>query len=141
MLPASATPGAGITNLVIRVKSRNICETLNTTKLDEVPMSLTTTTAPSQMLVGGDWINACNGGQIAVENPATKQPIQEVPRAEGEDVDNAVRAAAQAFISWSKTVPRDRGRMLLDIADSIESRVDELARIIATETGNAWTRR
>jgi len=72
-------------------------------------MSLTTVTAPSQMLIGGAWINACNGGQIAIENPATKQPIQEVPRAEGEDVDNAVRAAQQAFASWSKTVPRDRG--------------------------------
>jgi len=100
-------------------------------------MPATTLTGPNQMLVGGDWINAVNGGQIEIENPATKNPIQQVPRGEGEDVDKAVEAAKHAFVDWSKTVPRDRGRMLLDIAGSIDSRVEDLARVIATETGNA----
>jgi len=37
---------------------------------------------------------------------------------------------------WS-VPPRDRGRMLLRIADAVEARTEEFARTIATETGNA----
>src|SRR5262249_58699041 len=38
---------------------------------------------------------------------------------------------------WSRRVPRERGRLLAWIADALEARVEELARIIALETGNA----
>jgi acyl-CoA reductase-like NAD-dependent aldehyde dehydrogenase len=34
-------------------------------------------------------------------------------------------------------VPRERGRLLARIADALEARVEELARTIAIETGNA----
>src|SRR5262249_28858784 len=37
----------------------------------------------------------------------------------------------------SRTVPRDRGRLLARIADALDARVEELARTIALETGNA----
>src|SRR6202022_1185812 len=36
-----------------------------------------------------------------------------------------------------RVVPRERGRALQKIADAVEVRVEELARIIAEETGNA----
>ena len=39
--------------------------------------------------------------------------------------------------TWSRTVPRERGRLLARIADALEARVEELARTIALETGNA----
>ena len=34
-------------------------------------------------------------------------------------------------------MPRERGKLLLKIAEAIEARVEELARTIALETGNA----
>ena len=49
----------------------------------------------------------------------------------------AVEAAEKAFPAWKKVVPRERGRLLLKIADAMEARVEELARTIALETGNA----
>jgi betaine-aldehyde dehydrogenase len=52
-------------------------------------------------------------------------------------VDRAVLAAKQAFSTWSKMVPRERGRLLLRIAEVLEARGEELARTIASETGNA----
>jgi betaine-aldehyde dehydrogenase len=52
-------------------------------------------------------------------------------------VDRAVNAAHKAFAAWSKIPPRQRGRLLLRIADAVEARIEELARIIAEETGNA----
>src|SRR5215472_13813516 len=97
-------------------------------------------TVPSkrvQMLIDGNWVDAASGEQILVEAPGNRQPIASVPRGRAEDVERAVTAAHNAFPSWSRLVPRERGRLLQRIADAVEARVEELARIIAQETGNA----
>ncbi|MEQ1616633.1 MAG: aldehyde dehydrogenase family protein, partial [Hyphomicrobiaceae bacterium] len=93
--------------------------------------------ARKQMLIDGAWVDATDGQVFEIENPARKEKIGQAPRAQATDVDRAVAAAAKAFPAWSKVVARDRGRLLLKIADALESRVEDLARIIATETGNA----
>ncbi len=90
-----------------------------------------------KMLIGGAWVDAASGGTIAVEAPGTRTAIASVPSGTAEDIDSAVKAAAAAFPAWSKVPPRERGRILQRIADSVEARVEELARIIAEETGNA----
>jgi acyl-CoA reductase-like NAD-dependent aldehyde dehydrogenase len=91
----------------------------------------------AQMLIGGKWVEAASGEVLQVEDPAHRAPIAEVPRGRAEDVDRAVKAAAEAFPAWSRTPPRDRGRILARIADALEARLEELARTIALETGNA----
>ena len=91
----------------------------------------------AQMLIGGKWVDAASGQTFAVEDPAHRAPIAEVPRGRAEDVDRAMKAAAEAFPAWSRTPPRERGRILARIADALEARVEELARTIALETGNA----
>lgn len=91
------------------------------------------------MMVDGQWVPAIDGSVLPVENPATRRIIAEVPRAGEHDVDRAVTAAAAAFQSWSRVAPRDRGRLLLRIADDLEERGEEVARILAQETGNAIT--
>jgi hypothetical protein len=63
--------------------------------------------------------------------------VAEVPRATKADVDRAVKAAAAAFPAWRNVAPRDRGRILQRIAEDVEARIDDLARTLATETGNA----
>ena len=90
-----------------------------------------------QMLIGGDWVDSASGGTIAVENPGRRTVIGQVPRGDVADVERAVAAASTAFPSWSRVTPRDRGRLLLAIAEDIESRTEELALTIAAETGNA----
>lgn len=89
------------------------------------------------MWVGGEQRAAESGEFIPVENPANRRMIAKVPRGGAEDVDRAVKAAAAAFPGWAKVAPRDRGRQLLRIADAIEARAEEIARLIALETGNA----
>ena len=96
-----------------------------------------TTEIHRQMLIGGEWVDSANGETIAVENPGNRTILGHVPRGDGEDVERAVAVAATAFKSWSKVTPRDRGRMLLRIAEDIEARTEELALVIAAETGNA----
>lgn len=90
------------------------------------------------MLVGGEETLAKAGGTITVGNPAFRnRPIAEVPRALAEDVDSAVQVAQRAFQDWRKVSPKDRGRMMLRIADLMEQAVEEIAVLISTETGNA----
>jgi acyl-CoA reductase-like NAD-dependent aldehyde dehydrogenase len=91
----------------------------------------------AKMLIAGAWADSTSGETLDVENPGKRQKIAEIPRGGAPDVDRAVQAATQAFPGWSKTPPRDRGRLLLRVAEALEARGEELARIIALETGNA----
>jgi len=89
------------------------------------------------MLIGGEWVPAVSGASITVENPARRKPIGQVPRGRTEDVERAVAAAADAFPGWAKIPARDRGRQLMRIGEALEVRSEEIARTIASETGNA----
>jgi acyl-CoA reductase-like NAD-dependent aldehyde dehydrogenase len=91
----------------------------------------------ARMLIDGNWADSVSGEVLPVENPARRQIIAEVPRGRAADVDRAVKAAAAAFPGWAKVPPRERGRMLLRIAEALEARAEEMARTIALETGNA----
>src|SRR3990170_2443232 len=105
-----------------------------------VAMSKTTaatTGRRAQMLIDGSWVDSISGKELNVESPGNRQIIATIPRGGAEDVDRAVKAATSAFPAWSKVAPRERGRLLQKIADAMEVRVEELARIVAEETGNA----
>lgn len=95
-------------------------------------------TVPSRtMLIDGAWVAAADERELPVEAPGTRETIATIPRGGPADIDRAVRAAAAAFPAWMKVPPRDRGRMLHKIADALEERVEDMARILAEETGNA----
>jgi len=91
-----------------------------------------------KMLIGGEWVDSADGRTFDVETPARRgSVIAQVPRAGAEDVDRAVKAAAAAFPLWRAVAPRDRGRILARIADDVEAAIEDLARTLAAETGNA----
>ncbi len=102
-------------------------------------MTTATATATDQrMLIGGEWVEAADGRTFEVETPARRgEVIAHVPRAGAADVDRAVRAAHAAFPAWRAMAPRDRGRILTRIADDLDAAVEDLARLCASETGNA----
>jgi len=79
-------------------------------------------------LVGGKWVDAESGETTAVLNPATNEAIAEVPRAAGNDVDRAIRAATDAYNDiWRDTTPRERAAALRRLAEGIDRRADEFA--------------
>ena len=90
-----------------------------------------------KMLLGGNWIDAADGERLPVENPFDRSVVAYVPRARALDVERAVAAAAAAFLRWRQVPPRERGRALVKIADAMEKEIERLARLLATETGNA----
>jgi betaine-aldehyde dehydrogenase len=90
-----------------------------------------------QMLIDGCWVDSASDQEIPIESPGNRRQFAAVPRGGAEDIDRAVKAATRASPAWSRVVPRERGRMLQKIADAVEARVEELARVVAEETGNA----
>ncbi len=90
-----------------------------------------------KMIINGDFVDSVNKQKIEIECPANKQIFATVPRGINEDVDIAVKSSLIAFQSWSKVNPKERGKILLNIADDIDDQKEEIAKIIAKETGNA----
>ncbi|AKJ30260.1 phenylacetaldehyde dehydrogenase StyD [Caldimonas brevitalea] len=91
---------------------------------------------PQAMLIDGQWCAARSGETFAVYDPATGECIAQVPAAGPEDVDCAVRAARTAFDGpWRATLPAQRERLLLKLADLVEAHADELARLETLNNG------
>jgi malonate-semialdehyde dehydrogenase (acetylating)/methylmalonate-semialdehyde dehydrogenase len=70
-----------------------------------------------------------------VWNPATGRQQAEVALASTTDVDEAVSAAANAFVSWSQTSLSQRTRVLFNFRELVNGHIDELAEIISDEHG------
>ena len=77
---------------------------------------------------------------MTVENPATGQVIAEVVDASREDVDLAVQAARRAFYDgrWSRLVPSERSKALWKMADLLEKRSEEFAKLESENTGKPY---
>jgi len=88
-------------------------------------------------LIDGQWGPSESGEWIDVENPGRREIIARVPSSTPADVDRAVAAAKKAFVAWRARPARERGALLIKIGDKIAENSEELARIIASETGNA----
>ena len=100
---------------------------------------VTTTRAPSLMLVGGKLRPAQDGATYPTYSPSTGQLLADVPSAGAADVDVAVAAAEQAFASWRTVPPRQRATLLRTIAGVLRDNRAELARLDALDCGNPIT--
>lgn len=87
--------------------------------------------------IDGQWLPAQSGRTFDTINPATEEVIAQVAEGDAADVDLAVQAARKAFESgpWSRMDARDRGRLILKLADLIESEADELAALETLDNG------
>src|SRR5665213_1319647 len=93
--------------------------------------------APTQLLVGGLWVDSSDGMTFEVEDPATGEVIAVVADGSVEDGLAAVSAAYEALPGWSATPPRQRGEVLRRMFDLMTERTEELARLIVRENGKA----
>jgi len=79
--------------------------------------------------IGGTWTPARSGATDAVVAPATGADLEAVASSDAADVDDAVRAAADAFPAWAALTPRARSEILHRVADAIEADMDTIKRI------------
>ncbi|HKE19955.1 MAG TPA: aldehyde dehydrogenase family protein [Kofleriaceae bacterium] len=90
----------------------------------------------AQLFIDGRFVDAAGGGTLPVVNPHDGSLLARVAEAREEDVDRAALAARRAFPGWSRTPAAERGRLLARLADLIEARGDELARLESADTGH-----
>ena len=96
---------------------------------------MSVTVSRQQNFVGGEWVDAIEGGTAEIINPATGETIAEVPSGSEADVDRAVEAAKAALPEWLETTPGERAEMLVELADAIEEHADELAEVESRNVG------
>ena len=72
---------------------------------------------------------------LDVINPATGRLLTQCARADGAQLDEAVASAKAAFASWSSKPMDERRQLLLKVADALESRSAEFARLLTEEQG------
>ncbi len=90
-----------------------------------------------ELYIGGEWRPASGGGRLAVEDPATAEPLIEVADAQVEDALAALAAAAEAQAAWAVHPPRERGEILRRAYEAIVEQADELALLMTLEMGKA----
>ncbi len=85
--------------------------------------------------VGGEWVESTGTGALEVVNSATEEVMGTIPEGTAEDVDRAVRAAREAFETWSQTSVDERAAWMQRIAAALGERMEEVAALIAQEVG------
>ncbi|GAB3262750.1 gamma-aminobutyraldehyde dehydrogenase [Chitinimonas naiadis] len=91
----------------------------------------------THLLINGQFQRG-EGEVESVLNPATGEVIAEVAEASLEQVQAAVRSAELAFAGWARTTPKDKATLLLKLADAIEARATEFARIESLNCGKPY---
>ena len=69
-------------------------------------------------------------------SPIDEQPVAEVAAGGAAEVTAAVAAASAAFPGWAAASPGDRAGLLHAIADGIERRAEDLARVETRDNGS-----
>ena len=90
---------------------------------------------PKQLLIGGEWRDAGEGGTLAVEDPATGEALTEVADARPDDAKAALDAAVAAQAEWAEHPPRERGEILRRAFESLSERKEELGLLMTLEMG------
>ncbi|MGW1679913.1 aldehyde dehydrogenase family protein [Saccharopolyspora sp. NPDC002376] len=89
--------------------------------------------------VGGESSQTLAGETLPLVDPSTGEEYGSSPLTRWMDVDAAMSVAASAFESWSSTTPRQRQQMLLEVADAVEDRAEELVLAECRNTGKPWS--
>ena len=89
---------------------------------------------PSELLINGKLVQG-QGREEQIINPATGEVVCTVNEAAPDQVDAAVKAATAAFDTWRETTPKERGDILLGIANWIEENGETLAQLESTNCG------
>jgi acyl-CoA reductase-like NAD-dependent aldehyde dehydrogenase len=85
------------------------------------------------LLIGGQLVPGA--ATIPVINPATEDVLADAPRASLAQLNDAVAAAKASFAGWSARPLRERGKLLVALADALAACQDDFARLLTEEQG------
>jgi len=85
--------------------------------------------------INGVWERPDGRSGGSITNPANGAAIAEVPYADADDIDRAVRAAHQAFLTWRDVPVVDRVQVLYRYKTLLEKHHGEMAATLTRENG------
>lgn len=86
----------------------------------------------TQCLINGAWVGK---PKTSILNPANGDEIAKVPFMGAAETNDAIKAASDALVEWSKTLAKTRSQILRRWYDLIVEYADELAAILTQEQG------
>jgi len=89
-------------------------------------------------LINGEFQQSQTDTWIPVTNPATQAVLCEVPAATAEEMESAIQSARQAFLEWRETPVSERARVMLRYQHLLKEHHDEIAEVLAKETGKVF---
>lgn len=87
------------------------------------------------MFINNEWIQTEK--TLNISNPATGEIVDKVYLVGKEETESAIKAAKDAFITWSSKTAEERSAYLNRVAEKLEERKEHLARIITMEMGKS----
>jgi acyl-CoA reductase-like NAD-dependent aldehyde dehydrogenase len=103
-----------------------------------VATETTQTVREFQQFIGGEWVDAAEGGAFDDLDPFTGDVVARVAAAGREDARRAVEAASNAFPAWWQAPPAEKQRVFLKAADLLDSRSEDVGGWLTRETGSAF---
>jgi len=88
-----------------------------------------------QCYLDGAWIDATDGGTLAVTNPASGAVIGTIPSLGLAETRRTIEAAAAAFPAWAARTAKDRATLLRRWHDLMMANADDLAVLMTAEQG------
>jgi malonate-semialdehyde dehydrogenase (acetylating)/methylmalonate-semialdehyde dehydrogenase len=87
------------------------------------------------MFIDGQSVISESADWLDVTDPATQEVICQVPLATTDEMERAIASAKKAFETWKDVPVTQRARMMLNFQHLLKKHHDELAEILAEETG------
>jgi len=85
--------------------------------------------------IDGQWVDPVEPKWLDVDNPTTEQVSGKIALGTAADVDKAVKAARNAFASWSQTSREERLDVLQAMLAEYRKRTADLADAVTEEMG------
>ena len=88
-------------------------------------------------VIAGEERLASSGASFDKISPATGKVLSIVARSGSADADAAVSAACEAQPAWAARTVEERGRILRRIAELLQRDREQVAMVVAAETGKS----
>lgn len=93
----------------------------------------------TQLYIGGEFVDASDGGVTPIVSPVTGDVIAEVAVPTSADLDRAVSVAREAQAQWRQVGVWQRATVCRKVGELIDARRDELAKLLTLEQGKPIT--
>ncbi|UXR69152.1 MULTISPECIES: aldehyde dehydrogenase family protein [unclassified Staphylococcus] len=94
----------------------------------------------TKQYINGAWVESDSGETIDVINPATEEVFGRVAKGNKADVDKAVQAAKDVYVTFRHTPVEERRAMLGRIVEGYKARKQDLIDVMTLELGSPVTK-